>query len=105
MANKILKQIMFSEEINRRAMQMAKFLGLSVPEYIRYLIVKDSEEVEILDEETSKEVAEAYQEYKRGNFTVYDPKEYSPNFLMDNSSGNNRIKKIQKKSRKANKGK
>ena len=108
MTHKILKQFMFSEEICRKAEHMAKALGFSVPEYVRYLIVKDSVDngfVEVLDEQTSKEVEEAEEEYKRGEFTVYHPKKLLSNFLMDKENAYTRVSGLRKEGRKVNKGK
>ncbi len=65
-----VKQITFSNILLKNAMNKAKKLGVSFPEYIRHLIINDTElEVDILTEEEEKRVAVALKDYENG---LYD---------------------------------
>lgn len=65
-----VRQITFSNILLKNAMNKAKKLGVSFPEYVRHLIINDTElEVDILTEEEEKRVAVALKDYENG---LYD---------------------------------
>lgn len=69
-ANQV-KQITFSNILLKNAMNKAKKLGVSFPEYVRHLIIKDTElEVDILTQEEEKRVSVALKDFKNGLYDI-----------------------------------
>lgn len=56
----IIRQLGLSPTLARRADQQAARLGLSTPEYIRYLIAQDSRQTEIPREKISEQAEKRY---------------------------------------------
>lgn len=71
--NKIPRQIVFTSQLNDIATAKAKRIGVSVPEYIRYLIIQDNSnqynDIPMVSDETEALLAHSLQEYSKGNFT------------------------------------
>jgi predicted CopG family antitoxin len=81
------KLITFPDPIYKRLLKRAKKIGFSFSEYMRMMSVEHLqqpepfEEIEILDEETSKRVAESMEDFKNGRFvTLSSRKEIDDHF-------------------------
>jgi low affinity Fe/Cu permease len=64
--------ISFSNTLYGIALKHAQRKGITLQEYIRYLIVKDDEKEEpvyMVDEETEQRIAESMDDYKNGRYT------------------------------------
>lgn len=76
--NSVSKTITLTEDMLENAEIVSSRYGVSIPEYIRNLIFNDTRRVlggiEILDEETEKELKEAREDYKKGRFTTLSSK-------------------------------
>lgn len=89
--NTVAKTITLTKDLYEDAEKTANQLGVSFPEYVRYLIIDDKREylrkIEILDEETEKELGEAMEDYKKGNYAVLTSEaeidEYFDNLLEE----------------------
>lgn len=66
-----MKQIKFSKILALKAEGNAKEKGLTFGEYIRHLVVNDTDlPVERLDQETEKNVIKSLNDYSKGRYNV-----------------------------------
>ncbi len=72
MQDKIVKQMVFPGRLAKLIESKAKRFGISFAEYLRHLAIKDieTEEYEILDEKTEKELGKAFEDYRKGDYVV-----------------------------------
>jgi hypothetical protein len=92
MKNAKVFQITFPSELEMLAKKKTKKLGISIPEYVRHLVINDTldeqEYVEYASPELEAKLAEAWDDYKNGrlksfaNFEEY--KKYFDNLADDN---------------------
>lgn len=72
--NSITKQIVFPKKLIDLAQTKIDKLGINLPEYVRYLILRDTEdmlqEMPLLDDETIAAVGRSWDDYAAGRYTV-----------------------------------
>ncbi|MBI2356730.1 hypothetical protein HYV12_01625 [Candidatus Dojkabacteria bacterium] len=85
MQDKIVKQMVFPGRLAKLIEGKAKRFGVSFAEYLRHLAIKDIEtdEYEILDEETEKEVGKALEDYRKGNYITLKTKKDIDDFYLN----------------------
>jgi len=90
---KITKHLVFPVRLAEQIERKASRIGFTFAEYLRHIAASDieDEEVEYLDEETEKEVLQAMDEYKRGEYYTISDLSDLRGFLAD--SGKKRKKK------------
>lgn len=68
----ITKQVVFSEDLVGKAEERAQSLGITFPEYVRFLIVQDTKQVTeqewILNSPTAQEIIKSVAAHKAGDF-------------------------------------
>ena len=76
---RIPRQIIFTTKLNELAKKNAENLGVTVPEYVKFLILQDSKtqlhRIEELSEEDDASVARGLADYANGNFTTLKTKQ------------------------------
>jgi hypothetical protein len=82
---KVPRQIVFNTKLNDIATKKANIMGVSFPEYIRYLVLRDNadqfNQIEMVSEQTEAEIAHSINEYIKGNFTeLKTPKKIESHF-------------------------
>ncbi len=72
MKNAKVFQITFPSELEMLAKKKTKKLGISIPEYVRHLVINDTldeqEYVEYASPELEAKLAEAWDDYKNGRY-------------------------------------
>jgi hypothetical protein len=83
------KLISFPDPIYKQIMLQVKRTGLSFSEFIRYMALQQtskfylSDEVEILDDKTSQEIAKGVKDMEKGDFVVLKTKKDIENYFRN----------------------
>lgn len=76
MANKsVVKQVSFPQQLLKLAETRTNQLGVTIPEYVRYLVMTDTvdlvKNLPLLDEETEASVARGLEDVESGKLTEF----------------------------------
>lgn len=80
----VTKQIVFPKKMVDLVQIKLNQLGINLPEYVRYLILKDTEgllSTPMLDEETEKAVGRSLEDISAGRYTTLSTDEEIDNYL------------------------
>jgi hypothetical protein len=88
MQNKVTHKVTFPNQMYTLLTQRTKQLGISVPEYLRFLVITDTkpfiDSIPMVDIETEKAIGKALTDYKAGRYDVIknenDLKKYMDQF-------------------------
>ncbi len=79
MAKEVAKQVSLSNEMWGQVQSRIKLMGVGFPEYIRHLILKDTEPIRekafYMSDDLAERVQEAREEIKKGKYTTLKSKE------------------------------
>jgi hypothetical protein len=76
-----MHKIGFPMELYKLMLEKTQTLGVSIPEYIRHLIINDVEET--ADEELEAAIAKGLRDYNEGKYTTIKNKEDLKKFVED----------------------
>jgi len=83
--NKIPRQIVFTTKLNEVATSKANKMGVSVPEYIRYLILQDNQDqhrdMPFVSDEMEEMIGKSIQDYLNGKTTDLKTKKDVVNYV------------------------
>lgn len=78
-SQRVQKLLTFPAGLYRRVEKRADKFGVSVPSYIRYLVLfdvnKEFEKIPMVDEETEKRIEQGLKEYAKGHYYTVEPGE------------------------------